>query len=162
MSANGLLAGLVAITAPCAFVTSLSAVIIGAIAGVLVCISVFFIERVLKVDDPVGAISVHGVNGAWGVLALGLFADGMYGDGLNGVSGTVKGLFYGDASQFFAQVIGIVTNVVFVFVVMYVFFKVLNLIVPLRVDPELEMAGLDQAEVAVTAYPDFQTRHSHR
>jgi Amt family ammonium transporter len=162
MSANGLLAGLVAITAPCAFVTSLSAVIIGAIAGVLVCVSIFFIERVLKVDDPVGAVSVHGVNGAWGVLALGLFADGTYGDGLNGVAGTVKGLFYGDASQFFAQVVGTVTNMIFVFVVMYVFFKVLDLIVPLRVDPELEMAGLDQAEVAVTAYPDFQTRHSHR
>jgi Amt family ammonium transporter len=162
MSANGLLAGLVAITAPCAFVTSLSAVIIGAIAGVLVCVSIFFIERVLKVDDPVGAVSVHGVNGAWGVLALGLFADGTYGDGWNGVSGTVRGLFYGDASQFFAQLVGTVTNIVFVFVVMYIFFKVLDMIVPLRVDPELEMAGLDQAEVAVTAYPDFQTRHSHR
>jgi Amt family ammonium transporter len=162
MSANGLLAGLVAITAPCAFVTSLSAVVIGAIAGVLVCLSVFFIERVLKVDDPVGAVSVHGVNGAWGVLALGLFADGTYGDGLNGVSGAVKGLFYGDSSQFVAQVIGTVTNVVFVFVVMFVFFKVLDMIIPLRVDPELELEGLDQAEVAVTAYPDFQTRHSHR
>ncbi len=162
MSANGLLAGLVAITAPCAFVTSLSAVIIGSIAGVLVCVSVFFVERMLKIDDPVGAVSVHGVNGAWGVLALGLFADGTYGDGINGVAGTVKGLFYGDASQFIAQVIGTVTNMIFVFAVMYVFFKVLDMIVPLRVDPELEMNGLDQAEVAVTAYPDFQTRHSHR
>jgi Amt family ammonium transporter len=61
-----------------------------------------------------------------------------------------------------AQVIGTVTNVVFVFVVMFVFFKVLDMIIPLRVDPELELEGLDQAEVAVTAYPDFQTRHSHR
>ena len=128
----------------------------------LVCVSVFFVERTLKIDDPVGAVSVHGVNGAWGVLALGLFADGTYGDGINGVAGTVKGLFYGDASQFLAQVIGTVTNVVFVFAVMYVFFKVLDMIVPLRVDPELEMNGLDQAEVAVTAYPDFQTRHGHR
>ncbi|NJD55272.1 MAG: ammonium transporter [Nitrospirae bacterium] len=162
MSANGMLAGLVAITAPCAFVTSLSAVIIGSIAGVLVCVSVFFIERVLKIDDPVGAISVHGVNGAWGVISVGLFADGVYGDAFNGVPGTVKGLFYGDSSQFVAQLVGTVTNMIFVFVVMYVFFKVLNLIVPLRVDPELEVEGLDQAEVAVTAYPDFQTRHSHR
>ncbi|TAN42598.1 MAG: ammonium transporter [Nitrospirae bacterium] len=162
MSANGMLAGLVAITAPCAFVNSLSAVIIGSIAGVLVCISVFFIERVLKIDDPVGAISVHGVNGAWGVLSLGLFADGVYGDAFNGVPGTVKGLFYGDSGQFIAQLIGTATNMIFVFVVMYVFFKVLNMIVPLRVDPELEIEGLDQAEVAVTAYPDFQTRHSHR
>ncbi|MBI5140941.1 MAG: ammonium transporter [Nitrospirae bacterium] len=162
MSANGMLAGLVAITAPCAFVTSLSAVIIGAIAGVLVCISVFFIERTLKVDDPVGAVSVHGVNGAWGVIALGLFADGTYGDGLNGVAGTVKGLFYGDSSQFVAQVIGTVTNMIFVFVVMYAFFKVLDKIVPLRVPAGLEMEGLDQSEVAVTAYPEFNLTKSHR
>ena len=99
----------------------------------LVCVSVFFVERTLKIDDPVGAISVHGVNGAWGVLALGLFADGTYGDGLNGVAGTVKGLFYGDATQFVAQVIGTLTNIIFVFVVMYVFFKVLDKIIPLRV-----------------------------
>jgi Amt family ammonium transporter len=162
MSANGLLAGLVAITAPCAFVNSVSAVIIGIVAGMILCISVLFVERTLKIDDPVGAISVHGVNGAWGLISLGLFADGTYGDGLNGVSGTVTGLFYGNASQFMAEIVGVLTNFIFVFVVMYVFFKVLDLIVPLRVDPELEMAGLDQAEVAVTAYPDFQTRHSHR
>jgi Amt family ammonium transporter len=162
MSANGLLAGLVAITAPCAFVNSVSAVMIGLVAGVLVCVSVVFIERVMKVDDPVGAVSVHGVNGAWGVLSLGLFADGTYGDGFNGVAGTVKGLFYGDSFQFFAQVVGTVTNMIFVFVVMFVFFKVLNLITPLRVDPELEVEGLDQAEVAVKAYPDFNIRQSHR
>jgi ammonium transporter, Amt family len=162
MSANGMLAGLVAITAPCAFINSVSAVIIGLVAGVLVCVSVVFIERVAKIDDPVGAISVHGINGAWGVLALGLFADGTYGDGLNGVSGTVKGLFYGDASQLAAQVVGTLTNIVFVFVLMYVFFKILNLIVPMRVAPELEREGLDQAEVAVTAYPDFNLRKAHR
>jgi Amt family ammonium transporter len=162
MSANGMLAGLVAITAPCAFVNSVSAVIIGAVAGIILCISVLFVERTLKIDDPVGAISVHGVNGAWGILALGLFADGTYGDGLNGVAGTVKGLFYGGASQFGAEVVGILTNVVFVFVVMYVFFKVLDKIVPLRVAEELEREGLDQAEVAVSAYPDFSLRHTHR
>lgn len=155
MAANGLLAGLVAITAPCAFVNSVSAVIIGAIAGVLLCMSVFFIERVLKVDDPVGAISVHGVNGAWGLLSLGLFADGTYGDGLNGVSGAVKGLFYGGASQFAAQIAGVITNFVFVFVTMYVFFRILDKIIPLRVPEEMEVDGLDQHEVAVTAYPDF-------
>ena len=97
MICNGMLAGLVAITAPCAFVNSVSAVIIGGIAGVLVVWSVLFIERTLKIDDPVGAVSVHGVCGAWGVLSLGLFADGAYGDGWNGVEGTVRGLFYGDA-----------------------------------------------------------------
>ncbi len=163
MSANGLLAGLVAITAPCAFVNSVSAVIIGLVAGILVCLSVFFIERTMKVDDPVGAVSVHGVNGAWGVLALGLFADGTYGDGLNGVAGTVKGLFYGGGgSQFAAQLVGSVTNIVFVFIIMYVFFKILDKIIPLRVDPELEIEGLDQAEVAVSAYPDFNVRKTHR
>jgi ammonium transporter, Amt family len=155
MAANGMLAGLVAITAPCAYVNSVAAVIIGAVAGVLLCLSVFFFERVLKVDDPVGAVSVHGVNGAWGLLALGLFADGTYGDGINGVSGTVKGLFYGAPSQFVAQLLGVITNIVFVFVVMYVFFTILDKIVPLRVSKELEIEGLDQGEVAVTAYPDF-------
>ncbi|MBI5826221.1 MAG: ammonium transporter [Deltaproteobacteria bacterium] len=161
MSANGMLAGLVAITAPCAFVNSVSAVIIGLIAGVLVCVSVFFIERTLKVDDPVGAISVHGVNGAWGVLALGLFADGTYGDGLNGVTGTVRGLFYGDASQFGAQIVGTVTNIVFVFITMYVFFWVLDKIVPMRVPREHEIEGLDEHEVSVVAYPDFGVRKPH-
>jgi Amt family ammonium transporter len=81
---NGMLAGLVAITAPCAFVAPWAAVLIGLIAGVLVIWSCFFFERVVKVDDPVGAISVHGVNGMWGVLALGLLADGTYGKGFNG------------------------------------------------------------------------------
>ncbi len=155
MSANGLLAGLVAITAPCAYVNSVSAVIIGAIAGVLLCVSVIFVENVLKIDDPVGAVSVHGVNGAWGLLALGLFADGTYGDGINGVAGTVKGLFYGNPSQFTAQLVGVIANFVFVFAVMWVFFKLLDKVVPLRVSEELEVQGLDQTEVAVIAYPDF-------
>jgi ammonium transporter, Amt family len=163
MIANGFLAGLVAITAPCAFVNSVSAVIIGAIAGIILCISVFFVERVLKVDDPVGAVSVHGVNGAWGILALGLFADGTYGDNLNGVTGTVKGLFYGDASQLIAQLIGIAANIVFVYIVMYAFFKILDKVIPLRVSEEMELAGLDQSEVAVNAYPDFTIRNkAHR
>lgn len=158
--ANGMLAGLVAITAPCAFVNSVSAVIIGLAAGVLVSWSIFFIERTLKVDDPVGAVSVHGVCGAWGVLALGIFADGTYGDGLNGVNGTVKGLLYGDASQLAAQTIGTLTNFIFVFLAMYVFFKLLDKVVPLRVPEEREFEGLDQHEVAVKAYPDFYVRSS--
>ena len=162
MIANGMLAGLVAITAPCAFVPAPVAVLIGAIAGVLVCLSVFFIERDLKIDDPVGAISVHGVNGAWGVISLGLFADGTYGDGYNGIAGGVKGLFYGGGSQFAAQLIGTATNIVFVFIASYIMFKVLDKVVGLRVSKEVEIEGLDQAEVAVSAYPDFQTRHTHR
>ncbi len=162
MAANGLLAGLVAITAPCAFVTAPVAVLIGAIAGVILCASVFFVERTLKVDDPVGAISVHGVNGAWGVLSLGLFADGTYGDGWNGVPGTVKGLLYGDTSQFLAQCIGTLTNIVYVAAIGYVVFKLLDLTLGLRVDPEHEFEGLDQHEVAVVAYPDFNLRNFPR
>jgi Amt family ammonium transporter len=155
MLANGMLAGLVAITAPCAFVNSVSAVLIGGIAGVLVVVSVFFIERTLKIDDPVGAISVHGVNGAWGVLSLGLFADGAYGDGWNGVPGTVKGLFYGDASQFFAECIGVVTCFVFVFVSFYLFFKLVEVTMGNRVPADVEIEGLDIPEMGALAYPDF-------
>src|SRR5204863_3118750 len=131
MMCNGLLAGLVAITAPCAFVNAPVACLIGLVAGLLVVEASFFVERVLKVDDPVGAVAVHGFNGAWGCLALGLFADGSYGDGWNGVSGTVKGLFYGDAGQFFAEVIGVLTCMIFVFAVMYLFFKLSNKITPI-------------------------------
>jgi ammonium transporter, Amt family len=154
MIANGMLAGLVAITAPCAFVTSLSAVIIGAIAGILVILAYNFVDQKLKIDDPVGAFAVHGVNGAWGVLSLGLFADGSYGDGWNGVPGTVKGLFYGDSSQFFAQLIGTLTCIIFVFGVMYGFFKLLNMVVPLRSKEADEIAGLDIPETGVHGYVD--------
>src|SRR6266567_1718290 len=124
MMANGMLAGLVAITAPCAFVNATSAVLIGVIAGVLVIVAALFVEHKLKIDDPVGAFAVHGVNGFWGVLSLGLFADGTYGDGWNGVAGPVKGLFYGDSSQFIAELIGGSVCFVFVFSVMYAFFKI--------------------------------------
>jgi ammonium transporter, Amt family len=157
MMANGMLAGLVAITAPCAFVTAPVAVLIGLISGVLVVFSVFFIDGTLKVDDPVGAISVHGVNGAWGVLALGLFADGKYGDGWNGVPGAVTGLFYGDTKQFFAECIGTLTCFVFVFVAFYVFFKVLDAILGNRVSAETELSGLDLPEMGALAYPEFET-----
>ncbi|MGE5808861.1 MAG: ammonium transporter [Nitrospirota bacterium] len=162
LSANGLLGGLAAISGPCAYVSPGGAVMIGLVAGVLCCASVFFVERKLKVDDPAGAVSVHGACGAWGMTVLGLFADGTYGDGLNNVPGTVKGLFYGGASQFAAQVIGVVVNFVFVFVVMFVFFKLLDKIIPLRVSEEVEFEGLDQSEVAVTAYPDFSITKTRR
>ncbi len=153
MTINGFLAGLVAITAPCAFVNSVSAVIIGAIAGILVVLAVEFIEGTLKVDDPVGAVAVHGVNGAWGILALGLFADGTYGDGLNGVTGTVRGLFYGDASQLWAQSVDTIVNFVFVFALAFAFFKVLDMIMGIRVSKEVELAGLDLPEMGALAYP---------
>ncbi len=162
LSANGLLGGLVAISASCAYVSPAGAVMIGLIAGALCCASVFFIERRLKVDDPVGAVSVHGVCGAWGMIALGLFADGTSGEGLNGVPGAVVGLFHGGASQFTAQVIGVIVNFAFVFGAMYLFFRVLDRIVPMRVAEEVEFEGLDQNEVAVTAYPDFSISKTRR
>jgi len=154
MIANGMLAGLVAITAPCAFVTSLSAVIIGVIAGLLVIFAFNLLDSKLKIDDPVGAFAVHGVNGAWGVLSLGLFADGTYGDGWNGVAGNVTGLFYGDGKQFVAQLIGTLSCIIFVFTVMYFFFKLLNKIIPLRSSEADEIAGLDIPETGVHGYVD--------
>jgi ammonium transporter, Amt family len=152
MMCNGMLAGLVAITAPCAFVTAPGACLIGIIAGVLVIEAALFIERKVRIDDPVGAIAVHGVNGAWGCLALGLFADGTYGDGWNGVPGTVKGLFYGDASQLIAQIIGVGTNVIAIGILAFVTFKINDLIFGLRVRPAVEAEGLDMDEMGVPGY----------
>jgi Amt family ammonium transporter len=153
MMINGMLAGLVAITAPCAFVSVQSAALIGLISGVLVIEAAFFIEKKLKVDDPVGAVAVHGVNGLWGMLALGLFADGAYGDGWNGVPGTVKGLFYGDASQFFAQVIGVCTNIIYVAAIGWVVFKLTGLLTGgMRVSAKDELDGLDIPEMGVEGY----------
>jgi Amt family ammonium transporter len=157
MLANGALAGLVAITAPCAFVSAPSAVLIGSVAGVLVCWSVYFVERTLRIDDPVGAISVHGVNGAFGVLSLGLLADGTYGDGWNGVAGGVRGLFYGDASQFAAQVIGVTTNLLVVGGLAYACWSLIGLVTGgHRVSAETEELGLDIPEMGALAYPDTQ------
>lgn len=156
LMANGMLAGLVAITAPCAFVTSVGAVIIGTIGGVLLVVGVYVVEHKLKLDDPVGAISVHGINGAWGVLSVGLFADGTYGAGLNGVATPVVGLLYGgSASQLYAQMIGTLTCLLFTFVSFFAFFKVVGLLVGNRVSAQVEIEGLDLHEVGVLAYPEM-------
>ena len=155
MTANGALAGLVAITAGCAYVNSISAAIIGTIAGIVVCISVWFVENKLKIDDPVGAISVHGVNGVWGLLALGLFADGSYGSGINGVDGTVRGLFYGGSGQLWAQLINIAAVIVWGIGSSWLFWKILDKIMKIRVKASDEIAGLDLPEMGVLAYPDF-------
>jgi Amt family ammonium transporter len=156
MTCNGALAGLVAITAPCAFVSASSALVIGAVAGVLVCVAVTFIESKCKIDDPVGAFSVHGVNGVWGMLALGIFADGSYGAGVNGVAGTVKGLLYGDPGQFFAQLISIGTLIIWGFGMSYAFYKILHKTMGIRVKKEDEVLGLDITEMGALAYPSFQ------
>jgi len=160
MSGNGLLAGLVAITAPSGFVNTTGAAIIGAVAGVLVCFSVSFFENRLKVDDPVGAISVHGTCGLWGVLSVGLFADGTsnYGGSWNGVNGSVTGLFYGDPGQLVAQLIGIATLVGFVFTFSFVLNWLLDILIGQRVSAETEVAGLDLPEMGQLGYPEFVFR----
>jgi Amt family ammonium transporter len=152
MMGNGLLAGLVAITAPSGYVSPFNGFIIGAIAGLLVCLAVPFFDRI-KVDDPVGAISVHGVNGMWGQLALGLFADGTMNYG-----GTVaKGLFFGDVGQFIAQVIGALVAFGWAFGVCWLFFTVQKAIMGLRVSEETELGGLDLPEMGMPGYaPDAE------
>jgi ammonium transporter, Amt family len=157
MCGNGLLAGLVAITAPSGFVSSVGACIIGLVAGLLVCVSCWFVENVMKVDDPVGAISVHGTNGLWGVLSVGLLADGTsnYGGAWNGVTGSVTGLFYGDATQLAAQLVGISTLIGFVFTLSFVINLGVEFFVGHRVSIETEVAGLDLPEMGQLGYPEF-------
>jgi methylphosphotriester-DNA--protein-cysteine methyltransferase len=152
MICNGLLAGLVAITAPCAFVSAGMAVLVGAVAGVLVVAAALFIERKLKVDDPVGAVAVHGCCGAWGILSVGLFSNGTYGEGLNGVDGPVKGLLYGDSGQLVASCIGILVNVVWVGVVSIVTLLVIDKLVGNRVSEQSEIEGLDHGEMGMPGY----------
>ena len=172
MMVNGMLAGLVAITAPCAFVDPYVAAIIGAIAGVLVILAFNFIETKLKVDDPVGAIAVHGVNGIWGVLCIGLFANGKYGAGWNltaegpAADATgVTGLFY-DASlglkQLGAQAIGALVLCTVMPALAYAFFKIQNAIMKggIRPTAEMELAGMDLPEMGVLAYPEFHGSHN--
>jgi Amt family ammonium transporter len=150
---NGLLAGLVAITAPCAFVSAPESMLIGGIAGVLVVVAAVFVERKMRLDDPVGAVAVHGVNGVWGIIAVGLFANGTYGDGLNNVAGKVTGLFHGGGfGQLGAQCIGIVANVVYVGLMAALGMFVVNKICGSRSTPEDEFAGLDLGEIGVAGY----------
>jgi Amt family ammonium transporter len=156
---NGMLGGLVAITASCAFVSPPAAFFIGIVAGLLVVWSVLYIER-HGIDDPVGAISVHGVGGLWGMLALGLLANGTYGDGYNHVSGNVVGLFYGDHSpkQLLAQIIAVVTCLGWNLIVGgLVFRQIGRWIGSNRVRPEVEVAGLDIPEMGAPGYPEFIT-----
>jgi Amt family ammonium transporter len=157
MTGNGLLAGLVAITAPSGFVNPMGACIIGFIAGVLCVLSVEFVERVLKLDDVVGAISVHGANGLWGVIAVGLFADGTsnYAGAWNGVPGSVTGLFYGDAGQLVAQLIGVATLLGFVFTFSFVLNMVIDAVWGHRVSAKIELEGLDIPEMGALGYPEF-------
>ena len=138
MSLNGALAGLVAITAGCANVSPTSSIIIGAIAGIIVVFAVIMFDRI-KVDDPVGAISVHGVNGAWGTLAAGIF-------NMGGTTGKIIGV----------QLLGIAACFIWTFTAAYILFKIIDKTIGLRVSAEEEAKGLDLSEHAGNAYPDFE------
>jgi Amt family ammonium transporter len=178
MMCNGMLAGLVAITAPSGFVSPLGSVVIGLIAGVLVVYSVFFWDN-MGVDDPVGAVSVHGVNGLFGVLCVGLFATGEYGAGWNGVVagdgqpawfsnvvgimpiGNVSGATWFSSQgvgQLTAQIIGGISCIAVGGLLAFGWFKVTNLIVPMRVSRETEIQGADIPEMGALAYPDFELK----
>jgi ammonium transporter, Amt family len=161
MACNGMLAGLVAITAPCAFVSPTSAVIIGALAGALVCGGVLFNERILKVDDPCGAVSVHGFCGWFGAVAVGIFADGSYGAGWNGVGASsylgtagkgVSGLLHGDVSQFLVQLGGATLCAVYAFGFTYLVFSAVNALRSMRVSRQVELEGLDVPQFGMEAY----------
>ncbi|MFN8439211.1 MAG: ammonium transporter [Caldilineaceae bacterium] len=152
LSVNGLLAGLVAITAPCAFVDTWAAVVIGLIAGVLVCWATFALEK-MKIDDPVGAVPVHFMNGLWGVLAVGIFANGNPDTAAwNGVPSAVTGLLYGGTTQILAQVSEVVAIGVTVVGMSLIFFRIVATIGMLRSDPQHELAGLDLPEMGIPGY----------
>ena len=155
MILNGSLAGLVAITAPCAFVSIPSSLIIGIIAGILVVLSVLFFDKI-NVDDPVGAISVHLVGGVFGTLAVGLFAQAEFTPNTTG-----DGLFFGGGvGLLLAQLAGIVGVGIFVFVISTIFWQIIKATIGLRVSAEEEMEGLDIGEHGNIAYPDFVSRSS--
>jgi Amt family ammonium transporter len=167
MMANGMLAGLVAITAPCAFVQPWAAAVIGTIAALVVVEAVWFIER-KGIDDPVGAISVHGICGAWGVLSVGLFADGVYGVGWNGTGADstkgIEGLFYGGGlGQLAAQAIAVATILFVMGGIAYLFFSIQNKVMKggIRSNREDEMEGLDIPEMGVVAYAEFYGSNPH-
>ncbi len=159
---NGVLGGLVAITCPCYWVSPLGAVILGGIAGLVVYLGTIALEH-LRIDDPIGAVPVHGLAGIWGTLSLGLFACGQYGaTGSTGAddSAPVKGLFYGgDLSVFKAQAIGTFTIAIATFVITFIMMWLINKLPNpwrLRVDKEVEEGGLDLLEHGSVAYPTQQ------
>ena len=162
MMVNGMLGGLVAITAPCAFVQPWAAAVIGIMAGILVPVAAAFIEA-RGIDDPVGAVAVHGIGGTFGVLAVGIFADGQYGFGWNGTEGLadrgVVGVLYGGAGwgQLGAQALGCVVIWTVIFGVAYAFFKIQDKLTKggIRPPAEMEIAGMDMPEMGSLAYPEF-------
>ena len=146
MGANGALAGLVGITAGCAYVDPWAAVVIGLLAGVIMIAGVHLIKLVLKVDDPVGAITVHGICGAWGLLAVGIFASGNNG---------VEGLIAGNADQLLPQIVGLLVAVAWGLGAGFILFKAIDMTMGLRATEEEEMQGLDIPEHGRSAYPEM-------
>jgi Amt family ammonium transporter len=158
MMINGMLAGLVAVTAPCAFIAPWAAAVIGIIAAVLAIEAVFIVERKFKIDDPVGAIAVHMVNGIFGTLAVGIFANGSYGAGWNGSSSDgIEGIIKGDWGQLGAQALGVAVILGVIFPIAYGFFSIQNKFTKggIRSAEEDEINGLDIPEMGVVAYPEF-------
>jgi ammonium transporter, Amt family len=157
MMVNGMLAGLVAITAPCAFTSPAWSAVIGGLAGIIVIYAAEFIEK-RGVDDPVGAIAVHGVCGIWGVLSVGIFANGSYGEAWNGSDvPAIEGVVAGEFGQLGAQVLGAVVLCTVMFAFAFAFFRIQNAIMKggIRPPAEEELAGLDLPEMGVLAYPEF-------
>jgi Amt family ammonium transporter len=150
MSFNGVLAGLVGITAGCYDVAPFAAVIIGFLSGILVVLSVIFIDQNLKIDDPVGAVSVHGVCGVFGTVAVGLFSSPAYGS-------EAAGLFYGGGAKLLGvQILGAAAVDIWAFVMGLVVFSIVKAAIGVRVDPKDELKGLDLSEHNTEAYSGFQ------
>ena len=163
MMVNGMLAGLVAITAPCAFTSPAYSAVIGSIAGVLVIWAVGFIENKLKIDDPVGAVAVHGICGSFGVLAVGIFANGSYGGAWNGSDVTgIEGIVNGEFGQLGAQALGLAVIWLVIFPIALGFFKLQNKLTKggIRPTEEMELEGMDLPEMGSLAYPEFSGSHS--
>jgi len=149
MAMNGALAGLVAITAPCAFVEPWAAILIGGIGGVIVVFGVIVLDK-MKIDDPVGAVPVHGLNGIWGTISIGLFGQKALGLAQNG-------LFYGGGfAQLGIQILGVTSVVFFVLLTMGIIFKIIDATIGLRVSREEELKGLDIGEHGMESYAGFQ------
>ena len=146
MACNGALAGLVGITAGCAYVDTWASVVIGLVAGGLMIAGVAFIKNIVKADDPVGAVAVHGICGAWGVLAVGIFASGHNG---------VEGLIAGNAAQLGPQIVGIIVALAWGLGIGLILFKAIDLTMGLRASDEMEESGLDEPEHGATAYPEL-------
>ena len=148
MTLNGVIAGLVAITAGCANMGPSMAILTGLIGGFVVVLAANFLENTLKIDDPVGAIAAHGFTGAWGTIAVGLFAQEEFG-GINGL------FFGGGAGQLGAQIVGVAAAFVFVFTSSFIVFKLIDSVIGMRVSSEEEETGLDVSEHSASAYTEF-------